>query len=246
MPRLPDKNSLGEPAVPRSTRGVATYRPGIEAEGYAQLGETVSKMGAELTENQDKFDLARAKSHFLQKSIELQDTLKTDPDYSTYGERYNKGIGEIKNEALQMVRDTNARSLLDYDLSVDATRGVSALNEIAKKKEVDFGRATTLELLNKNNTAYLAATDEPTRAALLNANNQLLAGSGPRGKNYYSAEEEVKLRQSNTDDILTAQAQQMVIEGKGNEVLQKLTFKKPSGGSAPSIAGPEKNDADSV
>jgi hypothetical protein len=92
-----------------------------------------------------------------------------------------------------MIRGNRDRALFDLDAKLDVERGVGEIRTLAKRKEVDWGRASLDGMLETNRTAALNAKDEPTRAALIAATQEAI--SGAKAKGYISEQEAMNQQQ---------------------------------------------------
>lgn len=195
MAKIPDVMSLGARPLPQGQRPVVQDRSGeLIADAMTRAGAQVHGIASDIQEQEDRFTYAKAKAAFLTADIEARRALENDLDFATHEQRYQDAMGKAREKVSSMIRSPRDRALLDQDLNLDLARGTAAVAGNARKIEVDVGRgeldASATALLDN---AVLAA-DEATRAASLNAINDLIDGA--RQKGYISTEEAVNRKQA--------------------------------------------------
>lgn len=194
MARIPDYTAV-------EARGAQTRTPqfddqsaqiaGRAAEG---LVRTIGGAADRVIEHDDKINYARARSMVLQADVEAKSELENDQDYETFEKRYNERMSKARDEATKLIRGKDSKSLFDMDAKLDIARGTAGIRAEARRKEVDVNRGNLDQTLNANRAAALNAKDEPTRAALISATNEMIDGAIQKG--YVRAEEGVALRQN--------------------------------------------------
>lgn len=202
MPRIPDSAQLGY-SVPRTRTPRFQDRSGEivadAAGGFArQLGQTAEV----LQEREDKFSYAQAKSSLLQADVEARRSLENDADWETYEKRYTESMAKAREKAVSLVRSKRDKALFDMDAKLDVERGVGEIRGIAKRKEIDWGRASLDSALESNRTAALNAKDEQTREALIFATQDIIDGAKSNG--YISEQEAVNNQQAWTANYAEA------------------------------------------
>lgn len=202
MPRIPDSSQLGY-SVARANTPHFTDRSGeIEADAVGDLAATVSQAAGVLQAREDQFNYARAKSSLIQADIDARRSLENDQDWETYERRYSDSMKKALEGASKMIRGKRDRALFDADAKIDLERGIGEIRNIAKRKEVDWGRSSLDSLLESNRTAALNAKDEPTRAALIGATQDAITGAAAKG--YLSEQEATNQRQAWTSNYAEA------------------------------------------
>lgn len=194
MPRIPDSSQLGY-SVPQTRTPRFQDRSGqIVGEATQRLAGTIGQVAGQLQEREDKFSYAQAKSTLLQADIEARKTLENDPDWSTYETRYSESMTKAREKAAGFIRSKNDRALFDMDAKLDVERGVGEVRGIARRKEVDTGRAGIASMLENSRTTALEATDEGTRASIIRNIQDGLQGAVQKG--YITEQERVSQSQS--------------------------------------------------
>jgi len=198
MPRIPDASQLGY-SVPRTRTPRFQDRSGeIVADAVGRFGQTVGQVANQLQEREDSFAYAQAKSALLTADVEARRALENDSDWSTYEKRYSETMTKAREKAAGMIRGNRDRALFDMDAKLDMERGVGEIRNVAKRKEIDWGRASLDGMLQSNRTAALNAKDEPTRAALILATQDAI--NGAKAKGYLSEQEAMNHQQAWTAD----------------------------------------------
>lgn len=194
MPRIPDSSSLGY-SVPQARTPRFQDRSGqIVGDATARLAGTIGQAAEVLQEREDRFSYAQAKSALLQADIEARRSLENDQDWPTYEKRYTESMTKAREKAAGLIRGNRDRALFDMDAKLDVERGIGEIRGLSKRKEIDWGRASLDSTLEANRTAALNAKDEPTRAALIAATQEMIGGA--KAKGYLSEQEAVNHQQA--------------------------------------------------
>jgi hypothetical protein len=203
MPKLPDDlgvrqtpNYQGQ-VVSRLNRG--TTAPAL---AQAELGNTVSRIGAGIQDREDKLNYARAKSSLLQEQIKAVDELDQDPDFSTYETRYNERMKGARDASLKLLGNNRDRQAFELDSDADVQRGLQHVKTKARALETDSAIASVEQLTNDNREATIKAPDETTRIGLIKATQDSIDGLAARG--YISRTKAVELRQRTAEDFASA------------------------------------------
>ena len=207
MPRLPDSTALGERPTPRSRRPIVGENTGSAAAAVAGLGKTLTAIGSDVEQRQDRLQSAYAESSLLRAQIDAQSELEKDNDYPTYEQRYTAAMAKAQQQASGIIADPNQRALFQANSESAVTRGLAQVRNLAQAKEKDAGRASLDELLTTNSDAALRTPDEATRSRLLFATNDAIAGA--RDKGYISAEDATKTRTNFLEKYATTRAEML-------------------------------------
>lgn len=170
-------------AAPETFSRANIQAPMTAGQGGEALGQAMMKTGDRLYEAGERdrlktatLDTAKAKSYFLRENIRIQGELEQDPDYQNYETNYNKRSAEAYQNAMGMVKDPEARAMLDMDLKDSGARSAASIKSLAYKKSVQARTGLFQETLNESLDSALAAPDEPTRKQALNtAGESILA-----------------------------------------------------------------------
>lgn len=202
MPRIPDASQLGY-SVPRAnTPHFQDNSALIQSEAVENFAGTVNRVASVLQEQDDQFNYSRAKSAILQADVDARRQLENDQDWETYEKRYTESMQKALDGASKMIRGKRSRALFDADARLDLDRGTGEIRNIAKRKEIDWGRGSLSSLLESNRTAALNAKDEATRAAIIAATQEAIGGA--LGKGYLSEQEAANHRQAWTSNYAEA------------------------------------------
>lgn len=195
MPRLPSAEDFGARPVPRASRGTVTDQSGqIIGQAVEGLGENLIRLAGQRNERQDRLGYAKARSTILQADIAARQELENDNNFETYESRYRERLGQARQVASQSIRGRTDRALFEQDSAVDLERGVAEVRGLAKRREVDTGRAWLAQTQDSNRTAALEAKDEGTRAALISNTLDSIVAAQDRG--WISAQEATNQRQN--------------------------------------------------
>lgn len=193
MPRIPDASQLGYTVPSIRTPRFQDRSGEIVAESAGRLAQSIGAAADAYQEREDKFAYAQAKSALLSADVEVRRTLENDQDWGTFEKRYSESMTKAREKAAGLIRSPRDRALFDMDAKLDVERGVNEVRNVAKRKEVDWGRASLDGMLQANRSAALNAADEPTRAALISATQDAIDGA--KSKGYISEQEAMNQQQ---------------------------------------------------
>lgn len=116
MPKLPDKNSLGEPASARGARGILTANDfdtgSIVGQGFKKVGAGLNALSDDVhrqSQEDDALDLLKADAYHKVNLIQKEREFDTDPDHSSYDMRFTPQAGMITEDAAKMIKNPKAR-----------------------------------------------------------------------------------------------------------------------------------------
>lgn len=194
MPRIPDASQLGYSVPNARTPRFQDSSSQIATGAAAQLTEAVGAVADRYQEREDKFAYAQAKSALQAADIQARRELENDQDWSTYEKRYSEQMTKAREKAATFIRSPRDRALFDMDVKLDVERGVGEIRGLARRKEVDTGRAGLAGMLETARTTALEAKDEATRAGIIRNIQEGLEGAVQKG--YISEQERVSQSQS--------------------------------------------------
>lgn len=198
MATIPDASDLGSRPIPRRARGLVSDQSGeILADAGARFGATVSNVAGQITQRDDSFRYAQAKSALLQADIEARKSLDNDTDWENYETKYQSAMNKALEGASKQMRSRRDQSLFGMDAKLDMERGLQEIRTKAKAKEVDWGRSTLSSTLDANRSAALSAADEMTRTAFVKSSQDAIQGALSKG--YVNAQEAENQRQRWTE-----------------------------------------------
>jgi hypothetical protein len=193
--RLPDVESFGPRPIPTSRRPIASDRSGeILAGAVDDAGNALGNIAELKMALEDKFNYSTAKSAVLMADIEARKELENDRDFETHEKRYREKIAKAREAATASIRSVSDRATFELDSNLDLERGAAAIRDHAKSIETDIARSTLEEIGNSARTGGLEATDEETRAAIIENHRDAIDGAVDKG--YLSAEEATKRKQA--------------------------------------------------
>lgn len=224
MARLPDATSLGQRPTPQPSMAVQTYDGTRAAQSAARFGATVAQAGLDMLERRDKLAYAAAKSKLLQEDMRIRQELEADPDFETYGERYEKAMSAARDAAIKDMGANFFRNELAIDAGNIMTAGAMNVSGMAQQRRADRGVATLNEVLDGNRSAALTAQDEATRAALIDAANDAIDGAVASG--FISETKAGDLRRGFAESYALGQVQMMPPQSRLN-ALRNVTPGSP-------------------
>lgn len=141
------------------------------------LAQGVREVVERREERQDKFAYAQAKAALLNADMEARRSLENDEDWRTYEERYREAMAAGLEEANALIRDEQDRAMFDTESQISIERGVDSVRNESRRREVLWGRSELENGLEQNRNRALEATDEPTRAAIVDNTMDLIAAA---------------------------------------------------------------------
>lgn len=188
MAKLPDETAIAAPAFGPSNRPIASYDATGYARGAAALGQGAENLGAGLTKagkdvavvdkerqaDDDKLEVARAKSDFLTKKVELDATLPDETDHETLPGRYSAKLGEIQQSSAANITNPRTRELFTLSTNDDIARGNALADRTANKLWADATVADTMTRLEQVRQAALQSADPEDRKRLIETGNDLI------------------------------------------------------------------------
>jgi hypothetical protein len=194
MARLPDIEDLGARPIPQARAPRTIDQSGdILADSIGRTASAVSDIATRAEAREDQASYAQARSTLLQADIAARKSLEGDQNFQTYGTRYQEAMRKARETAANGIRSRHDRASFETDSDLDIARGAAAVGEMARRTGVDVGRANLQTTLTNNRTAALEAADEGTRAALIKASQEAIAGA--HAKNHIDAQEAVQIGQ---------------------------------------------------
>lgn len=147
----------------------------------ADTGRAVAGLGGEMLQEQDRLDIAKAKSDFLKSKIEADNTIETNPDVTTWGKSYEKTLGQATKVAADGIKNNQARALFMEQAGQEATRGLDAVKTLAGKRQRVAAEASLLETIDTNWRSAVASDDEPTRTGLIRSTQDAITAAQNSG-----------------------------------------------------------------
>lgn len=194
MARLPDIASLGDRPIPQARAPRTIDQSGdILADSIGRTANAVGDIATRVSAREDQASYAQARSTLLQADIATRKSLEGDQHFQTYSTRYREAMQKAREAASNGIRSRYDRSSFESESDLDIARGAAAVGDLAQRKARDVGRAGLVTTLDGNRTAALEASDEATRAALIQSTTQALDGAQANGS--ITAEEAADMRQ---------------------------------------------------
>lgn len=176
--KLPGPEALGGRPSLRSGRAIASQDTTAIGEGLATFGAGLTKLGASLEkakEEDDVFDLAKARAEYAKGRIQLEDGFNQDQDWKNYGTKYDKASAALKERAGALIRNPKLREKFGLSVADDEAASRSRVMSRAVGLEKDEARASINEYLRvSEETAANPQTDEATRAKLIGDVNEAI------------------------------------------------------------------------
>lgn len=186
MARIPDITALDTRSL-RTARGIVSDQSAeITANAEAKFAGSIRNIAGEITEKDDRFNYASAKSEFLQADIDTRKAIEDTP-WQDHEAQYEKIMGLAIEKAGKQIRSRRDRSMFELESKTDLARGREAIRGRAKIKERDWGRSSLDQSLEANRAAALNADDEASRSAIIGASKDAIIGAKEKG---YLSEQE--------------------------------------------------------
>lgn len=167
-----------------SGRSVARYDTTAVGEGLASFGQGMDHAAGSLVkvaEKEDQLDIARAKSNFLTKKIELDSAYSKDTGYTDLTKRYEADIRRIHDESASFIPSARKRELFTLSTADDVAKGIAHSVGLARKQEADANIADANTRMKQIRDAALQTDDDAERGKLIDSGSQILQGLVDRG-----------------------------------------------------------------
>jgi hypothetical protein len=113
---------LSGPASLRSGRTIASWDQSGISRGFAAAGAEISSLGADMLQQQDAVDIARAEAYKTEGLLKTQNEFDNDPDYSTFGKRAPLETDKIVRNGAALIRNPRMREKWQASARADAAR----------------------------------------------------------------------------------------------------------------------------
>lgn len=177
MPKIPDYTALGQPASFKTGRAMVDF-PGVKAgpeafgadvaAGIQKLGQVGVGLADDQRKEDDAIDLSRADAQAQKRLIETRRAFESDPDYKTFGPRFDQQANGILADSASMIRNPSLRDRWVESKGVlEAARTKDQVvrhgDALARQGMLDQTEST----LKTRRDAYLLAQSDSERAQIL-------------------------------------------------------------------------------
>ncbi|MEN3145686.1 transglycosylase SLT domain-containing protein [Neorhizobium sp. IRAMC:178] len=122
MAKLPTRYDISQQPSGRSGRMLAEYDTSAIGKGLASLGGSLQGLGAEIQQQRDTVDLARAEAYKTKGFIDVTNEFSEDGDYSTFNKRAPERTGTVVKTAADLIRNPALREKWKINAETDAVR----------------------------------------------------------------------------------------------------------------------------
>lgn len=178
MPRLPTKDELGQPNM-RGRSSVPDLKipdmSGVDiGKGISALGKGLQQTSANLSvaikakrQEDDAIGVTQAEAYEKEHKLELERSFDSDPDYATYGDRYESKARDIDDEAAKYIPNPRLRERWKAEASVRTSLGKNRLAIISNERGGVVKRVALLDSLDAHRRIYETAADPAIRQQAL-------------------------------------------------------------------------------
>lgn len=223
MAKLPGELELGPiptaaPARPVGSYDVSGFARGGQAlaQGAQQLGKGVATAGEGVggyTLDANRWDYAKAHSDFLSRKIDLTADLAEDRNYAaddagkTMPQRYGDRLKDLQARSAELITDPRTRERFMFSTQPQVEEGLKTAESHARGLENDANTAYVEEQGPNFAGKAVAATDDNTRAQIIDTYHELINGlvaKGARTQTQALAMKQAWAQQYATTDVLAA------------------------------------------
>lgn len=179
MPQIPDFQAAGtlNPQPGPSPAGMPMGSP--VASALEGLGQAVGGIADEKYHKAATLALATAKSEYLQKTETLRNDVLSDPDYTSWRQKYQAGEQKIRDSVGANIRDPDYRADFGVSAADTAARTSGAIDTAFRARHVQVQKDALGQTVDENINTALKTPDAQTGGALLQSTNELIdAGVG--------------------------------------------------------------------
>jgi hypothetical protein len=220
MAPLPGPNQLGGPGSLRSGRIIASFDTTAIGRGLQQLGAGLADAGqsfaaADKERQQEKtlIEGYSADASLKNTRLGVERAFEYDPDYSTFGTRFDAQMKAAREQHAAGISDPKARERFLAQSAIEDAAARDRILTLGLRKERETKQVRLIESLDGyRNLATDPRLDEPTRANARNNIAELITENERTG--LFSPEQAYKLRQANIEDAKVTFAKLWVDENK--------------------------------
>lgn len=167
---LPTEFDIGPRPTLNGEQAVIQDRSGqIVGNAISDFGNNIEQIGSKIADEQDRLQMAQARSAYLQSDVAAREAVKNSTDWQNAVPTYQKTMQQAQQKALGMVKNNINRTALQLDLQNDFVTGSAQVFGIANGMRQNANQATMYSTLDANRQAALLAPDDKTRVSLINS-----------------------------------------------------------------------------
>lgn len=167
---LPTEFDVGPRPTLEGEQPVINDRSGqIIGNAISDFGDNVQQIGSKIADQQDRLQMAQARSAYLQTDVAAREAVKNSTDWQSAVPTYQKTMQQAQQKALGMVKNNINRTALQLDLQNDFVNGSAQVLSIANGMRQNANQATLYTTLDNNRQAALLAPDDQTRTKLIDS-----------------------------------------------------------------------------
>lgn len=145
FPRYESKNKLTTQAPAPQLND--PHASGKIAEAQAQVGGALESMAFQWSDSLNTIQKMEATEKFKTGALDIVQRASEDPDYKNLS-KYQKEVNDLKNESLKTFSFPGGKMQAEPDFNLETKSLEIQLNNIYKKKAIDVGQTSTLQLLD--------------------------------------------------------------------------------------------------
>ena len=147
MPIFPRYESKGSLTTQVPSVGAVQSTEAQQTESNAKIGQTIQENSVKWTNALDTVQKTTATANFKSGILDIQQRAESDPNYNN-SDQYYKEIEKLKTENLKGFASKTAETEMAINFGYESkVAGIQVAN-IYKKKLIDVGQASTLQLIN--------------------------------------------------------------------------------------------------
>lgn len=167
---LPTEFDIGPRPTLNGEQAVIQDRSGqIIGNAISDFGSNIEQIGIKIADEQDRLQMAQARSAYLQADVAAREAVKSSTDWQNAVPTYQKTMQQAQQKALGMVKNNINRTALQLDLQNDYVNGSAQVFNIANGMRQNANQATLYSTLDANRQAALLAPDDGTRTKLIDS-----------------------------------------------------------------------------
>ena len=179
MVKLPTKEDLPIQSAQPSL-SVSTPTAGIEAaENLRRISSEAAQAFGEQQQKIDTFEYATAKSNFLTQKLQAQSDLMNSADWQNSPSAFSQKMAEIKNTAIQGIRNPALAAQFNLDADAEIARGSVQIAGMVRQKQNQNTRSGLQNIIDSNVQGALSSPSDS--AQFLDATSEAIDGAVARG-----------------------------------------------------------------
>lgn len=183
MARLPTAEELGI-RTPRSSAGRVNVNVGLAGSRGEALSQIGRQLGVELDKHErraNKKELAGAELDFAKRASAIRIGFEGRTDHANFKDEYETQIKAAQQQSLSLISDKSASEAFRVKSEYTKISGAEKMSSLARRYEVDEGRAILTGQLDDTRSLVLESADPDERSGFIETGTHALQAALDKG-----------------------------------------------------------------